>query len=93
MPVELKGESLSSSLPRKYRHLSNKEKHDRKDELRAEGIDYKKHAVTSSVHFHWFSVNKPLAPELFDVSSLRSMTECEKLVDPQASGAESLQKL
>ena len=93
VPIEVIGNSIASSLPRKYRHLSNKEKHERIDELRANGIDYVKHEVSTSVHLHWFSVNKPLAPELFDKSSLRSMAECQKLVDPHASGAVTLQEL
>lgn len=87
VPVRITSERVSSSLPKKYRKLPMRE---RLDKAKADGVQATLHPISTTVEFHWFSVNEPLDAKDFSKAPLSSAAELEKLVDPIASGATTL---
>lgn len=88
--TKIVGDQRSSALPMPYRKMSVTERREKKNEMEANGIKYIPYAVSTTVHFHWFSVNEPIDDSAFDLKALQDVTVFEGLVDPRISRAESL---
>ncbi len=61
--------------------IMNEEKLDEKGKV---------HSQPSFLKIHWFSLNEPLAPDLFQLDRLNDFQRLTELVDPKKSGATSL---